>query len=124
MAAYYLRPAEASEKDRIFESYRATVGPYVAETWGWDESFQTANFWKYHPLRDFQFIQVEHGFGGGLHIEEDESDLYIRMIFLLPRVSRHGHRHAIGHGHSQLGSGQGKESEFVGDSLQSGQETL
>ena len=84
MASYHLRPAKESEKNRIFEGYRDTVGPYVAETWGWDESFQTANFWKHHPLRDFKIIQVEHSFGGGLYIEEDESDLYIRMIFLLP----------------------------------------
>lgn len=81
---YDLRPATESEKDLIFESYRITVGPYVAKAWGWDESLQRENFWKHHPFKDFKVIQLENSFGGGLHMEEDESDVYIRMIFLLP----------------------------------------
>lgn len=90
MTEYDVRRATESEKDRIFESYRTTVGPYVAKTWGWDESFQKGNFWKHHPLQDFKVIQVGNSFGGGLHIEEDETDLYIRMIFLLPEFQGMG----------------------------------
>jgi GNAT superfamily N-acetyltransferase len=90
MKAYDLRPAMESEKDRIFESYRVTVGSYIAKAWGWDESFQRENFWKHHPFKEFNVIQVESRFGGGLHLEEDESDVYIRMIFLLPEFQGFG----------------------------------
>lgn len=84
MKNYDLRPATSSDKARIFESYRITVGPYIAKAWGWDESFQQENFWKYHPLPQFQVIQIANHFGGALHVEDGESDLFVRMIFLLP----------------------------------------
>jgi GNAT superfamily N-acetyltransferase len=90
MLTYDLRPATESEKDRIFESYRITVGPYVARAWGWDESFQRNDFWRHHPLEDFKVIEVKNRFGGGLHLVEDESDIYMRMIFLLPEFQGFG----------------------------------
>ncbi len=90
MTNYNLRQASESDKARIFESYRITVGPYVAQAWGWDESFQHKNFWTYHPLEDFKIIELDNSFVGGLHIEEEESDLVIRMIFLLPDFQRLG----------------------------------
>lgn len=90
MNAYQLRPAAWSDRDHLFEIYRITVGPYVAEAWGWDESAQTSGFWKHHPLEEFKIIEVESRFAGGLHLEEDESDVYVRMIFLLPEFQGPG----------------------------------
>ena len=90
MATYNRRPATESERETIFEGYRRTVGEYVATAWGWDESFQREGFWTHHPLNGFEVIEIENGFAGGLHVAEDEADLYIRMIFLLPEFQGRG----------------------------------
>ena len=81
---YELRTAAESDIKRIFECYRITVGPYVEKAWGWDELTQISGFWKHHPLEEFKVIEIQNEFAGGLHLEEDQTNLYIRMIFLLP----------------------------------------
>lgn len=90
MATYDRRPATESEMETIFEGYRRTVGKYVASAWGWDESIQRSGFWEHHPLKEFEIIGLENEFAGGLHVAEDEVDLYIRMIFLLPKFQGRG----------------------------------
>ena len=90
MATYTRRHATESEMEPIFEGYRRTVGEYVAMAWGWDESFQRDGFWMHHPLNEFEIIEVDSEFAGGLHVVEDEVDLYIRMIFLLPKFQNRG----------------------------------
>ncbi|MHB1084530.1 MAG: GNAT family N-acetyltransferase [Thiobacillus sp.] len=76
--------------ETIFEGYRRTVGEYVATAWGWDESFQRGGFWENHPLKEFETVEIENEFAGGLHVAEDEVDIYIRMIFLLPKFQGRG----------------------------------
>ncbi len=90
MASYSRRPALQSEKEILFEAYWLTVGEYVSKAWGWDEKIQREGFWKHHPLTQFEVIEVEHVFAGGLHVVEDKTDLHIRMIYLLPAFQNHG----------------------------------
>ena len=87
---YILRKAEKKESTLIFEGYRATVGPYVERAWGWDDGLQVAGFWKYHSISEFQVIEVEKKFAGGVHVKEEENKTYIKMIFLLPRYQNKG----------------------------------
>ena len=90
MLAYFLRPAIESERARIFETYRETVGPYIAQAWGWDDDYQLGSFWKHHPFGEFQTIRVGDSMAGGLHLEQDSADLFIRMLFLAPEFQGRG----------------------------------
>lgn len=87
---YRLRAARAAEAERLFETYRATVGTYVARTWGWDEPRQREKFWIYHPLHTFRVIEAEGAFAGALHTRESSSVVSIRMLFLEPGFQRLG----------------------------------
>jgi 8-oxo-dGTP pyrophosphatase MutT (NUDIX family)/ribosomal protein S18 acetylase RimI-like enzyme len=39
-----LRPATHGDREFLYELHKAALGLYIAETWGWDESFQRAHF--------------------------------------------------------------------------------
>ena len=84
MTACTLRPALEGDKAFIFESYKATLQPYVEWAWGWDEAFQRNGFWQYHPLEKFQVITTVGKTAGGLYTEEQTGIHFIRLIFLLP----------------------------------------
>jgi len=90
MAPYARQPAIRADQTAIFEGYRLTVGDYVAEAWGWDEQIQQTGFWKHHPLEQFEVIEIDNAFAGGLHIVEDAGDYHIRMIYLLPAFQNRG----------------------------------
>ena len=79
-----LRATCQEDRDQIFASYKATLRSYVEWAWGWNEEFQTAGFWKHHPLDEFRIVTVAGKFAGAIHIEEEDALHFVRMIFLLP----------------------------------------
>ena len=87
---YKLRPALETERDVIFDTYRTTVGLYVKDAWGWDEKKQKEGFWIHHPVDEFQVIETDNQFAGGIHIKEDNNDIYIKMVFLLAAYQKKG----------------------------------
>ena len=87
---YRLRAAGESDRPYLFDSYKKTLGPYVERIWGWDEAFQHSGFWKHNPLSRFQVIMVDEQAAGGLHVEEDQDGIAIRMIFVLPEFQNRG----------------------------------
>ena len=88
--AIRLQYATPDDQEFIFDSYRATLRPYVEWAWGWDDSFQRAGFWKHHPLDQVQLIAVDGQRAGVLHVEEQDSLHFIRMIFLVPEFQGRG----------------------------------
>ena len=87
---YTLRNATIEDCDILFNTYRETVGPYVKQAWGWDERFQTNGFWTHHPIEEFKVIEVNNQFAGGIHFIEEKNELYIKMIFIVPKLHRKG----------------------------------
>ncbi len=85
-----LRAASREDKDPIFVSYKATLRKYVEWAWGWNEEFQAAGFWKHHPLDQFRVVTVNGEFAGAIHVEEQETLHFVRMIFLLPEFQGRG----------------------------------
>lgn len=112
MADYHLRPAEHADESLIFESYRLTVGPYIAEAWGWDETYQRKGFWTELPLAGFRIIETGNLFAGALHVVEDDVALHIRMIFLLPGFQRRGIGSALIRDIQEDGRRKGKAVEL------------
>lgn len=87
---YRLRAAGEADRSYLFESYKKTLGPYIERVWGWDEAFQNLGFWKHNPLLRFQVIMVDEHAVGGLHVEEDQDAVIIRMLFVLPEFQNRG----------------------------------
>ena len=53
---YSLRPATQADYDFIYQVKKAALGPYVAATWGWDESFQRDYFAREFDPAEHQVI--------------------------------------------------------------------
>lgn len=87
---YTLRDATTADCDILFSTYRETVGPYIKQAWGWDEEFQTNGFWSHHPVEEFNVIEVQNKLVGAIHYIEEKNNLYIKMIFLLPKFQGKG----------------------------------
>ncbi len=85
-----LRSAQASDQDWLFDTYKATLKPYVEWAWGWDETFQREGFLKHHPLHEFQVVMFSDQMAGGLHVEEQDTRHFVRMIFLAPAFQNLG----------------------------------
>lgn len=85
-----LRPVHESDRDFVFETYKATLQKHVEWAWGWDEKFQREGFWTHHPITEFQVIAVGEARAGGMHVEIGSSRNFVRMIFLLPEFQGRG----------------------------------
>jgi ribosomal protein S18 acetylase RimI-like enzyme len=90
MNEVWLRVGVQEDRDLIFASYKATLQNYVEWAWGWNEEFQTAGFWKHHPVEQFRVVMVGQKFAGAMHVEEQETLHFVRMIFLLPEFQGRG----------------------------------
>ena len=90
MPKFESRFATEEDQEFLFGSYKATLKPYVEGAWGWNEDFQRGGFHKHHPLTQFHVITVDGERAGGMHVEEQETLNFIRLIFLLPRFQGGG----------------------------------
>lgn len=88
--AFCLRAATVEDSEFIFASYKISLRRYVEWAWGWDEDFQLSGFWKHHPLEEFRVITVGSTRAGAIHVQEQESLNFVRMIFLLPEFQGAG----------------------------------
>jgi ribosomal protein S18 acetylase RimI-like enzyme len=87
---YHLRPATSGDYDFLYHLHVATIKPYVAATWGWDDATQS-NFFrqKFDPAKR-QIIMLNDKPAGVLSVEEQESDTYLALIEILPEYQGRG----------------------------------
>ena len=84
------RPATDQDSEFAYRVKRAALGEYVAATWGWDEEWQV----DYHE-RDFdpaamEIIQWDGEDIGTLVVSEQEDQVSLNEIYILPRFQRQG----------------------------------
>jgi GNAT superfamily N-acetyltransferase len=85
-----LRPATQADGAFLFDLLKAALGPYVAQTWGWDEDWQRDHFWSRFTPEGAQIV-VFHGRDVGVfRVAEDEDAILLSQIFLLPEVQGRG----------------------------------
>ena len=85
-----MRPAEDTDREFIFETYRETVGPYVTQAWGWNEVFQRRGFWEHLSLERFWIILVDGDSAGAVNWSSNETQYFVGMFMLLPTFQRRG----------------------------------
>ena len=90
MPSWNLRPARPDDRDFLFELNRATMKPYVERVWGWDEERQITFFdSRFEPSR-WQIIQAAGEDVGVLIVEENDDEIYLAEIQLLPSAQSGG----------------------------------
>lgn len=87
---FTIRPANESDKEKAFSSYKQTIGPYIATAWGWDESFQQDGFHKNNPIEKLKIIEVNSVFAGALHLVEEDLFIHLKTLYIIPHFQNKG----------------------------------
>ena len=82
--AWTLRPATADDRDFVVRLTRAALGPYLAETFHWDEAALASYFADQFDPSGGQIVQVDGVDVGELLVEVRPGELFLARIALLP----------------------------------------
>jgi len=85
-----LRPATSDDIERLYEIHREALGPYVRETWGWDEKRQSAEFRGRGAGAGRQVIEEGGQIAGFMEVDEQSDRLLLRTIELAPEFRGRG----------------------------------
>ena len=87
---YDYRKAQESDRETIYQLYRSVMRDFISEIWGWDEQWQRTDFATYFDPQGITLAFQEHELAGYSHIENQDGQIFIRMIVVHPRHQRHG----------------------------------
>jgi len=63
---------------------------FISEIWGWDEQWQRTDFATYYDPQGITLAFQEHELAGYSHIENQDGQIFIRMIVVHPHHQRNG----------------------------------
>lgn len=87
---YSYRKAEESDREAIYQLYRLVMRSFISEIWGWDEQWQLTDFSTHFDPQGIMLAFQEHELAGYSHIENQDSQIFIRMIVVHPHHQRNG----------------------------------
>ena len=87
---YAYRKAEESDREAIYHLYRLVMRSLISEIWGWDEQWQCTDFSTHFYPKGITLAFYEHELVGYSHIENQGSQIFIRMIVVHPHHQRNG----------------------------------
>jgi GNAT superfamily N-acetyltransferase len=90
MLNYRTRPAEEADAPFIYACYKTTMQDYVAQTWGWDETFQKTAFATHLPWQTFQIITIDAQAVGAVCVVDTSADIVLELIIVDPAVQSRG----------------------------------
>jgi ribosomal protein S18 acetylase RimI-like enzyme len=85
-----LRPATLDDIDALYRIHRAVLGPYVEQTWGWDEGWQAGHFREHFDVSVRQVIEYRGQVIGFLDVIEEEGRTLLASIRIIPEFQRRG----------------------------------
>jgi ribosomal protein S18 acetylase RimI-like enzyme len=84
------RPATAEDYAFLYVLHKAAMKASVARMWGWDEAWQQDYFrQKFDPAKR-QVLQWQGQDVGTLSVSEEEDELYVALISILPEFQGRG----------------------------------
>ncbi len=90
MSEIELRPASSDDFDFLYRLHRLTMKKYVAQTWGWDESWQRQYFEQHFDPALNQIIAVRGIDIGVVSVVERETELFLSNIQVHPEYQGQG----------------------------------
>lgn len=94
---YTLRQATADDYEFLYRLHKAALGQYIDATWGWHEAWQREYFDRKFNPNERQIIQVDDQDAGVVVVREQDGELYLALIELLPEFQRRGVGTAVIH---------------------------
>jgi ribosomal protein S18 acetylase RimI-like enzyme len=87
---WQLRPACPADRDFLYALNEATMREHAEKVWGWDEAEQAVFFDNRFRPDDWQVIQADGQDIGVLIVEEDDEQIYLAEIQILPESQGRG----------------------------------
>lgn len=87
---YSFRPATPEDQALLFELYRAVMGGYIEQIWGWDSQWQKDDFSEHFDPDQITVVLRESQPIGYVQVEKHSYVLYIRMLLLAPEHQKKG----------------------------------
>lgn len=88
--ALVFRPALSSDGQLLYRLMREAIGPYVTQSWGWDESFQQERWARVFNASRWEIIEDGQEEVGGLELEHRPDELYVANLLIFPEHQRRG----------------------------------
>lgn len=85
-----LRAASNVDREFLFELHRLALGPYIAQTWGWNENWQRDHFGRTFPTVQSKLIFDEGCRAGAIRTSGTDRELCLEDIMILPSFQRRG----------------------------------
>ena len=85
-----LLPATEAESDFWYETKKITLGAYISQTFGWDETAQLQIHAQHFIPGACQIIWVDGARAGGLSVSIETDYVHLAEIMLLPAFQRQG----------------------------------
>ena len=82
--SWQLRPAEAGDREFLYALNEATMREHVEKVWGWNDSEQLAFFDNRFQPDEWQVIQADGEDVGVLIVRDNDDELYLAEIEILP----------------------------------------
>jgi ribosomal protein S18 acetylase RimI-like enzyme len=87
---WQFRPASDSDRDFLFALHGLTMREVIAETWGWDETWQRADFIRRLDTCTVSIIDIEGPAAGCLWLRATPESLHIVELQLVPKMQGKG----------------------------------
>jgi GNAT superfamily N-acetyltransferase len=84
------RVASAADKAKLWDLYQSAMQSHIALIWGWDESWQIAEFEQGFASTASYVVEVDGSFAGYYQINMNGEHNYLRMLILAPRMRSAG----------------------------------
>jgi GNAT superfamily N-acetyltransferase len=85
------RPATNADLELIYSILRASLGPYVEQTWGkWDDETQRKRFDEVTRAADHSIVELDSEPIGCLCVKQSETEVRLIRLFILPEFQRRG----------------------------------
>ena len=87
---YACRKAEETDREAIYHLYRLVMRGFISDIWGWDGQWQQADFSTHFDPHGITLVFHDDELAGYSHVENRDSQLFIRMIVVDPHYQRQG----------------------------------
>ena len=88
--AVKLRSATVLDRERLYDIHREALGPYIEQTWGWDEDWQDENFRKTYDITGLSVIQCDGREVGFMQVSRARDATVLQNIEIEPAYQGRG----------------------------------
>jgi ribosomal protein S18 acetylase RimI-like enzyme len=88
--SFTLRPAALEDREFLFELFARTMRGVVEQTWGWNDTWQRAEFERRFRRYTVSVVESDARPVGGLFLEHGHDAIFIHEIQLLPEWQGRG----------------------------------